>query len=78
MGATSKRASNDAKKNHVPGDMGSEGLPVTQRSPTIEEIRYRAYDIYISKGATDGHDLEHWLEAESDLSGAKDNTDSSE
>ena len=78
MGFTSKKASNDAKKNRVPPDMDSKELPVTQHSPTLEEIRYRAYDIYLSKGATDGHDLEHWLEAESDLSWAKDNTDSSE
>jgi len=78
MGATSKKASNDAKKNRVPSDMDSEEVPVTLRSPTIEEIRYRAYDIYLSKGATDGHDLEHWLEAESELSGAKDSTALSE
>jgi hypothetical protein len=31
------------------------------------EIARRAYDLFVSRGAVHGHDVEHWLEAESDL-----------
>jgi hypothetical protein len=30
----------------------------TRPSPTREELRRRAYEIYLSQGATAGHDLE--------------------
>ena len=32
-----------------------------------EEIRIRAYDIYIERGGQPGHDLEDWLQAEREL-----------
>lgn len=32
--------------------------------PTQEEIAIAAYEIYISRGATDGNDVDDWLEAE--------------
>jgi hypothetical protein len=34
---------------------------------TPAEIAARAYEIYQWRGATDGHDLEDWLEAEREL-----------
>ena len=38
----------------------------SQRSnpPTQEEIAIAAYEIFISRGATDGRDVDDWLEAE--------------
>lgn len=36
----------------------------TKRNPVIREIELRAYQIYLGRGATDGHDLDDWLEAE--------------
>jgi len=34
------------------------------KPPTQEEIAIAAYEIYISRGATDGSDVDDWLEAE--------------
>jgi hypothetical protein len=31
------------------------------------EIARRAYELFMSRGAVHGHDLEHWFEAENDL-----------
>ncbi len=37
-------------------------------APTVEEIRIRAYELYVEHGRIDGQDLEHWLQAEKELS----------
>ena len=37
-------------------------------APTVEEIRARAYEIYVERGQRDGEDLENWLQAEKELS----------
>jgi len=36
-------------------------------APTVEEIRARAYEIYIERGQRSGEDLENWLQAEKEL-----------
>lgn len=36
--------------------------------PTHEQITQRAYEIYLKRGCPEGCDLEHWLEAERQLS----------
>jgi hypothetical protein len=36
--------------------------------PTREEIEVRAYELYRQCGCQHGHDLQHWLEAEQELS----------
>ena len=35
--------------------------------PTHEEIAKKAYALYLSRGASDGHDVQDWLQAESEL-----------
>lgn len=35
--------------------------------PTRENIEQRAYEIYLARGATGGHALEDWLQAEREL-----------
>lgn len=35
--------------------------------PSLEEIRLRAYGIYVERGGTNGQDVEDWLQAEKDL-----------
>ena len=32
-----------------------------------EKIRHRAYEFYLERGGEPGHDLEHWLQAEREL-----------
>lgn len=45
--------------------------PVTatssSRVPTHEEIARRAYEIYVARGQTCGHELEDWIQAEREL-----------
>jgi hypothetical protein len=40
-------------------------------APSPEDIAIEAYRIYMAGGARDGHDLDHWLEAERRLSNAR-------
>jgi len=35
--------------------------------PGEEEIRRRAYEIYLARGGAPGHEIEDWLQAESEL-----------
>lgn len=37
--------------------------------PDEEQIRRRAYELYVEDGYRDGSDLEHWLAAERELNG---------
>ena len=40
---------------------GAEGVP------SLDQIAQRAYEIYQSRGGTDGQDMEDWLQAEREL-----------
>jgi hypothetical protein len=55
----------------VPGkdEAASSKNPQAQlaNDPSIEEIRLRAYEIYLGHGSTDGQDLDDWLCAEREL-----------
>ncbi len=46
---------------------GSESL-TTEAHPTREEIELRAFQIFIERGGTDGHDVDDWVQAEHELS----------
>lgn len=37
--------------------------------PSHEEIARRAYDLFLARGATHGHDVEDWVQAEQELTG---------
>ena len=39
----------------------------SKNAPTPEEIRLRAFEIYIQRGGVDGCDLDDWLVAEREL-----------
>jgi hypothetical protein len=44
------------------------------RSPLTEDIAVRAYHLYLGRGASHGHDLDDWLQAEREvLEGLKKN-----
>jgi len=36
-------------------------------APTAEEIAQRAYEIFVARGGEPGHELDDWLQAESEL-----------
>jgi len=40
-------------------------------STTEDVIAQRAYDLYLARGAEDGHDVEDWLQAEREIQEAK-------
>jgi hypothetical protein len=37
---------------------------VSEKSPAEEQIARRAYEIYLTRGADNGHDIDDWLVAE--------------
>ena len=37
-------------------------------TPASEDVARRAYELFQARGGEPGHDLEHWLEAERELS----------
>jgi hypothetical protein len=43
--------------------------------PTDEQIKQRAYELFLARGATHGHDVEDWLRAQAELSEAANGTD---
>jgi len=40
----------------------------SQPIPTHEEIAVRAYEIFLHRGAENGHDFDDWLQAQQELS----------
>ena len=52
----------------------SDPIPIDTglRTPELEEqIRRRAYDFYEQRGRQEGHDVDDWLQAESELMATK-------
>jgi len=49
--------------------MAGRALVVNQNTapPTEEQIRQRAYELYLEGGREPGRDTEHWLQAEDEL-----------
>ncbi len=41
---------------------------MTSGVPAEDEIRARAYELYLQRGGEDGHDNEDWLRAEEEIS----------
>lgn len=40
---------------------------MTQQGLTSEQIAARAYQLYLERGRTNGHDVDDWLQAEYEL-----------
>jgi hypothetical protein len=51
---------------------GGRNMPSKTKSlvPSEDQVRQRAYEIYLARGCEHGRDLEDWLEAERQLSGS--------
>ena len=43
---------------------------IKRSEPTNEQIAARAYEIYLTRGASSGSDVEDWLQAERELRGS--------
>jgi hypothetical protein len=40
---------------------------VPQKEPTIDDIRIRAYEIFVARAGAPGDEVQDWLQAESEL-----------
>ena len=60
-----------ARMQQAPGDalvaVGDQRLAATAGHPTEDDIRRRAYQMYLERGGGHGMDFEDWLRAESEL-----------
>jgi hypothetical protein len=54
-----------------PREPGTEIEERDQHSTREEEIRRRAYEIYLERGAQPGLELEDWLQAEGELANSQ-------
>ena len=66
-GSTSKAKTIGGTDTTQPG-AGVEESELLRQSTREQEIRNRAYEIYLQRGAQPGYELEDWLQAERELS----------
>jgi hypothetical protein len=67
MDVSSKLKSNGGGKPQATSTQPeTEEVPVGNSALT-EEIRHRAYEIYLARGKRSGHDVDDWLQAEQEL-----------
>jgi hypothetical protein len=67
MDVSSKLKSNSGGKPQATSTRPeTEEVPVGNSALT-EEIRHRAYEIYLERGKRSGHDVDDWLQAEQEL-----------
>ena len=67
---TTKRTAGKAKKRAAtkrPARSARNVEPKEIASPAYDKIAVRAYEIWIANGCPDGQELEHWREAEAQL-----------
>ncbi len=46
-------------------------MPLRHDTPEEHEIRTRAYELYEQRGRENGHDMDDWVQAETELSTQK-------
>ena len=63
----SKASSTSKSLKTANGSVGQGATTTIVAIPTIEEIRVRAYQLYLERGGTHGQDLDDWLVAERQL-----------
>lgn len=59
-------------------ELTTEDSPAAENAPTEEQIRSRAYEIYIERGGGDGNDEDDWRQAERELRGTPGDQDIAE
>jgi len=55
-----------SKTGPVPGNPTTSS-PSSAREPGHDAIRQRAFEIYVARGRTPGHEVEDWVQAEREL-----------
>jgi hypothetical protein len=66
MGQKAKRENTESLA--APAQSRASEIPLATALPH-DEIRRRAYEIYLERGGGQGHDLEDWLRAEREFQG---------
>jgi hypothetical protein len=66
MSSKSKEHQNEESQT-TPGSQREAVNPSAADSPRLEEIRIRAYEIYMERGRQPGYDLDDWFQAEREL-----------
>ena len=56
-----------------PSTLASKSDEPTVLIPIEQQIQERAYELYEQRGRTDGHELDDWLQAESEIKGTRAN-----
>jgi Protein of unknown function (DUF2934) len=56
-----------SRTERTQAEAGVEKSEGSVHSAREQEIRIRAYEIYLQRGGQPGHDVEDWLQAESEL-----------
>ena len=64
-------ARGEARDNRPRGASSDAWSEPNESEPSVEEIRFRAYELYVERGGGDGMDFEDWLQAEQELKGKK-------
>jgi hypothetical protein len=59
---------NERIEPHVPS-VRAEAEGLSQSSAREDEIRHRAYQLYLERGQEPGHELDDWLQAEREIDG---------
>jgi Protein of unknown function (DUF2934) len=67
MSRSSKSKSNEIKKPKATSTQPETGAVSVGNSTREEEIRRRAYEIYLERGGQPGGELDDWLQAEREL-----------
>ena len=62
-----KKTAKKAAPAAAPRARKSRTAPAEPLTVTADAIARRAFELYVASGGADGHDLEHWLQAERDL-----------
>jgi hypothetical protein len=63
----SKATRNEILELHASPIQPHAGAPSANRAPNHDEIRRRAYEIYVERGGHSGRELDDWLQAESEI-----------
>jgi len=51
----------------MPSTLAPKSKEPTVPTPIEQQIQQRAYELYEQRGRTDGHDLDDWVQAESEI-----------
>jgi hypothetical protein len=69
MSMSSKPKRSEITESQAPFTQTQGGEVSAENAARDEEIRRRAYEIYLQRGKQPGHELDDWLQAEREIEG---------